>query len=116
MERRPVTGDILYADTDAGRKLRIVAISSEAALFEYASDDDVVANLQALCGHTPADAVAVGSVTSDSDVARVSRRGSRVPLQPRSVAHFGSPCERAGWTIDRVIDRPTCRDVRLVKA
>jgi hypothetical protein len=93
----------------------VVAVSSEGALFEYASDEDVVANLEALRAATPDDAIVVGSVTSDSEIAAMIFEASQVPLRPRSREAFEALAERGGFRVDRLVERPTCRDVRLVK-
>jgi hypothetical protein len=93
----------------------VVAVSSEGALFEYASDEDVVANLEALRASTPGDAIVVGSVTSDSEIAAMILESSQVPLRPRSRDAFERLAARGGFRIDRLVERPTCRDVRLVK-
>lgn len=92
-----------------------VAVSSEGALFEYADDATVRANLAALGKSLPAGAVCVGSVTSDTDLARRSSRSTPIRLQPRSVAAFEALAAAAGWRADAWVERPCCRDVRLVR-
>jgi hypothetical protein len=93
-----------------------VAVSSEGALFEYPEDAIVVGNLEALHAVTPRDAVVVGSVTSDSPVALRAAANSPIRLRPRSLEAFEALAARAAWKLDRVIERPCCRDVRLLKA
>lgn len=100
----------------ASRADAFVAVSSEGALFEYAEDDVVVANLRALHVNTPRDAIVVGSVTSDSEVSLLHARNSPITLRPRSLRTFEAIVLNAGWRLDRVFERPCCHDVRLVKA
>lgn len=94
----------------------IVALSSEGALFEYADDAVVRANLDVLREVTPPDAFMVGSVTDDGEVARLLQASSPVKLQPRSREAFASLAAGAGWRIERELRRPVCRDVLLVKS
>jgi hypothetical protein len=93
----------------------IVAVSSEGALLEYASDPVVAANLRALRDLTPADAVLVGSATGDDEVAALAHRDSAIRLQPRSVEALGALVGGAGWKVARMVQRPMCRNVLLVK-
>jgi len=109
---RPATLGPLLANADDDA---VVAVSSEGALFEYATDDVVRANLEAIHAHTPADAVVAGSVTSDSELARLIGRDSRITLRPRSEEAFASLARSAGWAVVESIDRPICRDVLLRK-
>jgi hypothetical protein len=94
----------------------VVGTSSEGALFEYGSDDEIVANLRALAASTPAGAFAVGSVTRGDGPARQmdtpTRR--RVAVRPRSADAFAAVVHRADWTIAQLIERPFSRQVVLV--
>jgi len=90
-------------------------ISSEGGLFEYGSDEDIVANLRALDAGTPRDAVVVGSVTRDGGPVRASLIASRVLTRPRTIEGFRSLCEHGGWTVDEAMERPFSYNVRLVK-
>jgi hypothetical protein len=92
------------------------AISSEGALFEYASDVDVVANLQGLRARTAPDAFVVGSVTRDGGPVRLLQTTDRVATRPRTLDGFRSLAEQAGWIVQDVIERPFTFNVRLVKA
>lgn len=91
-----------------------LAVSSEGALFEYAEDAQVEANLAALREAAPEDAVVTGTATSDTELARKLHRHG-VPLKPRSVAALEALVARGGWRIDRLVERPICRDFRLVR-
>jgi hypothetical protein len=90
-------------------------ISSEGGLFEYGSDEEIVANLQVLDAGTPPDAVVVGSVTRDGGPVRASLIASRVLTRPRTIEGFRSLCARGGWTVEEAMERPFSYNVRLVK-
>jgi hypothetical protein len=92
----------------------IVACSSEGGLFEYGTDEVVVANLEALRPLVPPGSFMVGSVTRDSPVTRTMRAAN--PLQttrPRSLEGFETLIKRAGWELDRVAENLMTFDVRL---
>lgn len=91
-------------------------ISSEGGLFEYGSDEEVVANLKVLRTATAEDAFVVGSVTRDDAPVRASRIASRVATRPRSLDGFGALCEKGGWGVERVVARPFSYHVRLLKS
>jgi len=91
-------------------------ISSEGGLFEYGSDEEIVANLRALHVGTPGDAVIVGSVTRDDGPVRASLIASRVLTRPRTIEGFRSLCELGGWSVEEIIERPFSYNVRMVKA
>jgi hypothetical protein len=82
---------------DLAARGAIVAASSEGGLFEYGSDDAVVANLAALA-HAGVPIVA-GSVTSASDVRRRMIAQTRFRLFPRGLEGFAPLAERGGYAI-----------------
>jgi hypothetical protein len=88
----------------------VVAVSSEGGLFEYGSDDEIVANLEAIRAGTHVDAIVVGSVTRAEGPIEFLREFT---VRPRTIAGFRELATRAGWCIDRVIERPLAYDVRL---
>jgi hypothetical protein len=90
-------------------------ISSEGGLFEYGSDEEIVANLKALHAGTAEDAFVVGSVTREGTVVRASLIASRVATRARTMEAFRGLCEQAGWSVGRVMERPFSYHVRLVK-
>jgi hypothetical protein len=90
-------------------------ISSEGALFEYGSDEEIVSNLRVLDAETPRDAVVVGSVTRDGGPVPASLVASRVLTRPRTIEGFRSLCEQGGWKVEEAIERPFSFNVRLVK-
>jgi hypothetical protein len=96
----------------------IVAASSEGALFEYGSDDEVIGNLRALSDGTPADSIVAGSVTRGDELGRKlngRELGSRALLHLRGLEAFAALARQAGWAVARSIDRPLSHDVLLKK-
>lgn len=104
----------LLADLDAPASA--CAISSEGGLFQYGSDADIIANLEALRLATPPDAFVVGTVTSDDEPARVAQAASQVPTRPMPIDTFRELAATAGWSMSEVVERPFAYAVRLVKA
>jgi hypothetical protein len=97
----------------------IVAVSSEGALFEYGSDEDIAGNLQALGKVTPADAVVAGSVTRADDLGRMlngASLGSRAAFQFRGLEAFRLLAFHSGWEAKKIIDRPLSHNVLLEKS
>jgi hypothetical protein len=75
----------------------IVAASSEGGLFEYGSDDAIVANLSALArAGVP---IVVGSVTSSSEVRKRMIAQARFRLFPRGLEGFAPLAERGGYAV-----------------
>jgi hypothetical protein len=91
-------------------------ISSEGGLFEYGSDEEIVANLRTLDAGTARDAVVVGSVTRDGGSVRASLIASRALTRPRTIEAFRALCEDGGWRVEEVVERPFSYNVRLVKS
>jgi hypothetical protein len=79
----------------------IVAASSEGALFEYGSDDAVVANLTALHAGGSGARIVAGSVTPDDESRRRLMAQSGIRLVPRGLAGFAPLAARAGFAIER---------------
>ncbi len=93
----------------------VIAASSEGALFEYGSDVDIPANLQALHAGTPADAIVVGSVTRSDATGRLLNAASRAALQLRGLEKFSALAQAAGWRVVECIDQLMSHDVCLRK-
>ena len=94
----------------------VVAASSEGALFEYGSDDAIVANLTALHGAGRGAKVVVGSVTSADPSHRQSVLNSGFKLMPRGLDGFRPLAERAGYRIARSETTPLGDQVLLYPA
>jgi len=88
----------------------IIATSSEGALFEYGSDEAIVANLRTL--HSRARLV-VGSVTSNQPIRREQIRATRFSLHPRGLEGFRPLAEQAGYTVARAEITPLSDHVLL---
>jgi hypothetical protein len=80
----------------------LLAASSEGALFEYADDATVVANLAALHAAGPALQCMVGSATRADELTRRLHARSRFTLMPRDSAAVAALVARGGFTLDRV--------------
>ncbi|MCL4530068.1 MAG: hypothetical protein M1282_11710 [Chloroflexi bacterium] len=95
----------------------VIAASSEGALFEYGSDEDITGNLQTLNETAPADAIIAGSVTRADDLGRMANGGnmSRAAIQFRGLEAFTALASHAGWNVAKKIDRPLSNDVLLKK-
>jgi hypothetical protein len=92
----------------------IMGASSEGALFEYGSDEDIALNLQALHELTPIHTIIAGSVTRADATGRIMN-STRAALQMRGLELFSALVQRVGWRVAIGIDRPICHDVRLEK-
>lgn len=88
----------------------IVAASSEGALFEYGTDEAIVANLRAL--HSRA-ALVVGSITSNEPIRRAQIQATRFAIHPRGLEGFRPLAVQAGYTIDRAEITPLSDHVTL---
>jgi len=82
---------------DLAARGAIIAASSEGGLFEYGTDDAVVANLTALArAGVP---IVAGSVTSSSEVRKRMIAQARFPLFARGLEGFAPLAERSGYAI-----------------
>ena len=91
--------------TEVGREASeantIIAVSSEGALFEYADDATVVANLNAL-HDVPGLAAVGGTVTRADPLTRELLTTSRFKLIPRGAERFGVLAKQAHFAVSRV--------------
>jgi hypothetical protein len=98
----------------------VVAVSSEGGLFEYASDDQITANLAALETGTPGDTVVVGPVvrdgtTLDPRLCATEHVPGRPPVRYMGLIAFANLACRSGWRIARTLDGPVHQVVCLRK-
>jgi len=98
----------------------VVAVSSEGGLFEYAADEQIVANLAVLAAETPADTIVAGPVvrdatTLDSRLVATEHVPGRPPIRYLGLAKFAELAGRGGWQIDRHLDGPMHQVVCLRK-
>jgi hypothetical protein len=75
-----------------------IVASSEGALFEYGTDEAILANLRVLHGHAK---LVVGSITGSQPLRRKQIRTMRFALYPRGLDGFRPLAEQAGYTVDR---------------
>ena len=79
----------------------VIAASSEGALFEYGSDEAIIANLAALRHDGAGARLVVGSVTGDDETRRRLIAETQFRLVPRGLAGFAPLAARAGFAIAR---------------
>jgi hypothetical protein len=93
---------VLKRTIDKIEKDAVVAASSEAGLFEYGSDHDIIANLKAIRRGTPEDTFMVGSVIRDEINTRVARKSTNIVIRPFRLEVFKTLIGGAGWAVDRM--------------
>jgi hypothetical protein len=96
----------------------VLAGSSEGGLFDYGSDEQIVANLAALHDGTPADFVMVGSVvrdlnTLDPRLRPTALSNARPNIRYLGLEAFRTLVGRAGWVVGSVIDSAAHHAVSL---
>lgn len=101
---------------DSLRGKAVMAASSEGALFEYGSDEDITANLRALHEGTPPDTVITGSLTRADATGRILNTSSRAAIKLRGLEAFSALVRATGWRVAQSIDRPMSHDLILRKA
>ena len=90
------------------------AVTSEGGLFEYGSDEAIVANLSVVRRHTGPQTIVVGSVTRNDGAAVEARGETNVATKPRSLGQFAALAAAGGWRVDEALEGPFSRQVRLV--
>ncbi len=123
LERRP------YDWNDAAslaRRLRSIAdsdddsvgavIASEGGLFEYASDDAIRANLDAVRDFAPRDAVVVGTVSEAAGPAGSVNEATGTAARLRGLDAFLGVAGSAGWELASSVACPLSRCVALRRA
>src|SRR5215510_4473748 len=92
----------------------VIAASSEGGLFEYGTDDAVVANLTALArAGVP---IVAGSVTSSSEVRRRMIAQARFRIFARGLEGFAPLAERSGYAIAESRPAVVSEQVLLLRA
>jgi hypothetical protein len=94
----------------------VCGVSSEGGLFEYGSDEEIVANLETIYAGTAADVFVIGSVTRDAGQTRATDGARRIATRPRTMEAFASLAGQRRWKVQEVLKRPFSYNVRLVKA
>lgn len=77
----------------------VVAASTEGALFEYGSNEAIIANLKALRASGAGARLVAGSVTVADDLRRRMIAETRFKLYPRGVAGFAPLAAAAGYRV-----------------
>lgn len=91
----------------------IVAVSSEGGLFEYGSDEHILANLRVLVAAHASGTFVVGSVTRNDELMKFVKQTSNAATIPRGLATFRALVERAGFRVAQCIERPMSDQVVL---
>jgi hypothetical protein len=94
----------------------LLAASSEGALFEYGSDEEIIANLRMINKASPPDAIVVGTVTRADEIGGQLNRTSRAAINFRGIDAFSALALRAGWKLTKRLDRPLSHDILMKKA
>ena len=105
----PLTSALEAAENDGA----LIVCSSEGGLFEYGADDEILRNLAAIGGWRNVLAVAA-SVTRDDEVRRHLETTAPSTVHPRGLEVFRKLVEKAGWRIERAIERPLSDHVLLI--
>jgi len=91
----------------------LLAVSSEGGLFEYGSDEDILANLRALADAGDPAMFVVGSVTRDDEIIQTLKLTSTAATKPRGLPAFSALIAKAGWQVVRSVPRPLSDQVML---
>lgn len=97
----------------ATREGALVVVSSEGGLFEYGSDQDILANLRALAPGPGSPVFVVGSVTRDDEIIKTLKLTSTAATKPRGLLVFGELAAKGGWRVTRAVARPLSDQVLL---
>ncbi|HRF48252.1 MAG TPA: hypothetical protein PLC98_11560 [Anaerolineales bacterium] len=116
IDRAPLQALLEALRSDPG----LLAVSSEGALFEYASDYDIVANLITLRDGAPVDTVVVGPVVRDAATLDPRLRASEHVAGRPAIRYLGLACltrlaEQAGWSVAETRDGPMHQVFRLAR-
>ena len=111
-DTRPLRGVL----DDARARARSTVGSSEGGLFEYGTDDAILANLTTAREAGPPDFAMLGSVTrADRPIQRL-RETSQPATRPRGFEVFRALVARAGWRVERAIERPFSDQIVMTRA
>jgi hypothetical protein len=103
---------LLNLKTDAP----IMAGSSEGGLFEYANDEEIIANLKTLLECTPGNFFFVGSMWRNEPIHQKFKSLSKMALRLFDLDRFQTVIRAAGWELEQTVpDNPIFHIVRLRK-
>ena len=98
--------DVLQQAVNQARSREgFIFCSSEGGLFEYGSDEDVLANLKVLHAADQVIGVAGSATRADEPIQRLHTISS-AKTKPRGLSAFRALVQKAGWDVSRVIERP----------
>jgi len=106
-------GELARVLHQAEQARAIVAVSSEGGLFEYGSDEQILANLRVLASVHDSELFAVGSVTRNDDLMKFVKQTSNAATIPRGLATFRALVAQAGFRVAQCIERPMSDQVVL---
>jgi hypothetical protein len=111
------TGDLI--DILAKKRDCILIGTSEGGLFEYAGDEEIINNLDALYNNSPADMQFTGSVIHDIDTVDPTMAAmaeeSRGSLHLRGIEGLRSVLEKTKWKLDNTTNKNPVYGVFLLK-
>ncbi len=93
----------------------IAVASSEGGLFDYGSDNEILANLKVLRDCLPVDAGMAGSLTQPKPFDGPEPIGPRFAIHERSVAELTSVAAQADWRVENLVPRPFQTTVLLTR-
>lgn len=91
--------------TRLGLEEAVVAASSEGGLFDYGTNEEILANAGILRELTPQDAVLGGTITPADGPGGLFNRTSGATTIPRTLEEFAELMERSGWQVAKSVDR-----------
>jgi hypothetical protein len=94
----------------------IIAASSEGGLFDYGSDEEIVANLEVLRDCLPTDTTIAGSLTRVDESSQHRKLRMRFKTRPRELPGFGALVGKTGWLVERSRTRPFHYSVLLKRS
>ncbi len=93
----------------------IVTGTSEGGIFDYCSDDEILATLELLWRRSSDDFVMTGTITRADGLLSGGVDTGHLTLKPRNLADFKGLVQRAGWSVAEASAQPFCHDVLLRK-
>lgn len=93
----------------------IAVASSEGGLFDYGSDNEILANLKVLRDCLPADAAMAGSLTQPKPADDSKPIGPQFAIHERSVPELMSVAAQADWQLAKSVPRPFQTTVLLTR-
>jgi len=93
----------------------IAVVFAEGGLFDYGTDEEIIANLKVLHALTPAGTVLTGTATPKDGPDRVFTHKGGALTMPRSPGEFTDLVGKTGWIVAESKDRIVNYIVRLTR-